>query len=92
MRFKFGVVCTNEPVEYVPVTVIVYAPGGVPLLPDELLLPQAIWKTKPANSIPISATAVSICVVDLRSEPKRESRDHQPNERETECEKESGTW
>ena len=65
-------VCTNEPVEYVPVTVIVYAPCGVPLLPVliGLLLPHAIWKTKPANSIPISHTALSFLFPRLSAEPK----------------------
>ena len=38
-----GVVCTKDPVAYVPVTVMVYVPLGVPLLPVTvgLLPPQA---------------------------------------------------
>ena len=71
MRFKFGVVCTNEPAEYVPVTVIEYAPGGVPLLPVVVMLPpHAIWKNRPANSVLISAAAINLTFLDLRSEPK----------------------
>jgi hypothetical protein len=64
-----GVECTNEPVEYVPVTVIVYIPAGVPLLPPPvllLLLPQAIWKTRPLNSMQISDPAVSFPLLLLR--------------------------
>lgn len=54
-------VWTNEPVEYVPVTVILYVPCGVPGLPVFGLLPEhAIWKTMPANSIPISHTTLSL--------------------------------
>jgi hypothetical protein len=66
-----GVVCTKEPVEYVPVTVIVYPSAGVTFLPPLLLLPpQATWKTKPANSMQASASAVSCPCLLFCSEPK----------------------
>lgn len=63
-----GVVCTNEPVEYVPVTVIVYAPAGVPLLPVIVVLPpppQATWKTRPANSMQTKAAVASFRLLVL---------------------------
>ena len=42
-----------------PVTVMVYVPFGVPPPPPGLLLlPQAAWKTKPANSMQPSAVAL----------------------------------
>lgn len=60
-------VCTNEPAEYVPVTVIMYDPGGVPLLPVVvvLLLPQAIWKTRLPNNMLISTAGISFTFLDL---------------------------
>jgi len=61
--------CRKEP--DVPVTVMVYVPAGVPLLPPPLLLvltpPQATSKTKPVNNAHASITA-SLFLVP--SEPK----------------------
>ena len=44
----------------VPVTVIVYVPAGVPLLPPLVVLllpPHATWKNKPASSMQASSPA-----------------------------------
>lgn len=59
----------KESVASVPVTVMVYVPAGVPLLPLLLLLPppQATWKTMPANNVQASPTA-SIRPLLLRPE------------------------
>jgi hypothetical protein len=64
--------CTKEPAAYVPMTLMVYIPAGVPLLPPGLLLlpPQASWKTKPANSMQASAAVVSFPFLLFRSEPR----------------------
>jgi len=71
--------CCKEP--DVPVTVMVYVPVGVPLLPPPLLLvppppPQATWKTKPVNNTHASITASPFLV---RSEPKLTPATTNPN-------------
>ena len=63
-----GVECTKDPDEYVPVTLMVYFPVGVPLLPPPLPPPQATSKTMPADSM--QASAVAIAPFFLRSEPR----------------------
>jgi hypothetical protein len=66
-----GVTCTKAPVESVPVTVIVYVPGGVPLVPGVLgLPPQATCKIRPANIMPTNGAAVNFPFVLLRYEPR----------------------
>ena len=67
-----GAECTREPVAYVPVTVMVYVPAGVPLLPPLLLLlpPHATWRIKPANSMQASAAVVSFPFLLFCSEAK----------------------
>ena len=62
-----GVECTktkDDPDEYVPVTLMVYFPVGVPLLPP----PQPTSRTMPADSM--QASAVAIAPFFLRSEPR----------------------
>lgn len=60
----------------VPVRLLVtlgLAPAGVPLLPPPpvlLLLPQAIWKIRPVNSMQISTASVSFPFLLSRSEPR----------------------
>lgn len=64
--------CASEPAGYVPVTMIVYVPAGVPPLPVLVLLPpHATWKVRPTTIRQASTAATSVAFPAPGSERRR---------------------